>query len=134
MMSVVRTLAKVCAIIAGLFVVLIAVMIIVEETGMDRISRESERKLQPVIRFVDGFIKDNGRLPSHEEFHRAADPMAWMVVLRTKDHPYAARKGAKTELDYMAGIWRADWYHYYKSWDHKFINAADETVDMMNGH
>jgi hypothetical protein len=107
--------------------------IILEVTGMDRISRDSEHKLRPIIQYVEDFRKDTGRLPTDEEFHRTADSMAWMVVLRTKEDSYAARNGAKTSLDYMVGIWRADWYHYYKSWDHEFMSAADEMDDLWNG-
>jgi len=96
--------------------------------GDGRISADRERKLQPVIQFVDSFIKKNGRLPTDSEFHQAADQMAWMVVLRDKHYPYAASKGATNDLDYMAGIWRTDWYHHYKSWDKKFLNASDEQL------
>lgn len=101
---------------------------------MDRISRDREAKLKPIIQNMDDFIKFNGRLPTSVEFQNSINKMADMAVLRTKDHPYAARKGAKADLDYIVGIWRADWFHYYKSWDHKFLNASDETIDMMNGH
>jgi len=107
---------------------LLALLLGLSGCGNDRISADSERKLQPVIQFVDSFVKKNGRLPTDSEFHQAADHMAWMVVLRDKHNPYAASKGATNDLDYMAGIWRADWYHYYKSWDKKFLNASDEQL------
>lgn len=86
-----------------------------------------EKELEPVIGFVDHFIKGNGRLPSDEEFHQTADKLAWMVVLRDKSHGYAAGKGARGEMDYMVGIWTGEWYYYFQSWDRQFINASDES-------
>ena len=130
----IKLILRIVGIIVACITLLIGYEIVIEITGMDRISRDREAKMKPVIKYVEEFIKNNGRLPTYEEFHNTADKMAWMVVLRTKDHPYAARKGAKKDLDYMVGMWRADWYHYYKSWDHKFLNATDETLEMMNGH
>jgi hypothetical protein len=109
-----------------LFLALIACQIILEVTGMDRISLKSEASLRPIILYVDGFIQKHHRLPTQEEFHATADKLAWMVEFRDRTYRYAASHGAKNELDYMIGIWRADWFHYYKSWDQKFINAADE--------
>jgi hypothetical protein len=96
--------------------------------GKDRISSEHETALKPVIKFVDEFIAKNHRLPTDHEFHETADKMAWMVVLRDNSYPYAASHGATSKLDYMVGSWRADWYHYYKSWDKQFINASDENL------
>ena len=30
------------------------------------------------------------------------------------------------DLDYMVGIWRGERYHYYKSWDKRFLNVSEE--------
>ena len=49
-----------------------------------------------------------------------------MLILHDRTNKYAASKGAKSETDYMVGIWRADWFHYYKSWDQSFLNGSDE--------
>lgn len=49
-----------------------------------------------------------------------------MLVLLDRSNKYAASKGAKEVNDFMVGIWRADWYHYYKSWDKQFLNGYDE--------
>jgi hypothetical protein len=87
-----------------------------------------EAKLQPVIQYVDGFIKQNGRLPTDAEFHKDADKLAWMVVLRDRNNSYASQHGAKNELDYMVGVWSSEWYYYYKSWDKQFLNASDEKL------
>jgi hypothetical protein len=92
----------------------------------DRISVDREARLQPVIRYVEGFIKDHQRLPTQDEFRAGTASMDPMLVLRDRTHTYAASHGAKTENDYMVGIWRVDWYHYYKSWDRSFLNGSDE--------
>src|SRR4051794_5646332 len=97
--------------------------------GKDRNSREREAELRPVIQYVDAFIGTSHRLPTDQEFQEAARKHGWngtALVIRDKAYPYAASHGAKSNLDYMAGAWRADWYHYYKSWDKQFINASDE--------
>src|SRR5438105_2838279 len=92
----------------------------------DRISRDREARLQPVIRYTDAFIKEHHRLPTQDEFRADTAKMDSMLILKDRTDKYAARQGAKAELDYMVGTWRADWYHYYKSWDKKFLNGADE--------
>jgi hypothetical protein len=92
----------------------------------DRISTDREAKLQPVIRYMDAFIKEHQRLPTQDEFRVDTEKMAWMLVLKDRTDKYAASKGAKSETDYMVGCWRADWYHYYKSWDKSFLNGSDE--------
>jgi hypothetical protein len=97
-------------------------------SGPDRISQDREAKLKPVIAYVDGFIKDHSRLPTAEEFRAATASMAHILILRDRTDPYAASTGAKTDLDYMVGIWRADWFHYYKSWDRSFLNGSDEKL------
>lgn len=87
-----------------------------------------ESKLQPVIQYMEDFIKQNGRLPTDTEFHKDADKLAWMVVLRDRSNSYASLHGAKSELDYMVGIWSSEWFYYYKSWDRGFLNASDEKL------
>ncbi len=94
--------------------------------GNDRISRDREAKLQPVIRYMDTFIHEHHRLPTQDEFRADTAKMDSMLILRDRTDKYAASKGAKSELDYMVGIWRADWNHYYKSWDKSFLNGSDE--------
>jgi hypothetical protein len=97
-------------------------------SGPDRISQDREAKLKPVIAYVDGFIKDHNRVPTAEEFRAATASMDQILILRNRTDPYAASKGARTDLDYMVGIWRADWFHYYKSWDRSFLNGSDEKL------
>jgi hypothetical protein len=93
----------------------------------ERITKDREARLKPVIEYVTAFVKEKGRLPSSEEFRAAADKMESIpLVLYDRSFPYAASKGARTETDFMIGIWRADWFHYYKSWDHQFLNGSDE--------
>lgn len=92
----------------------------------DRISANREVRLQPVIRYMDDFIRDHHRLPTQDEFRAGTASMDTMLVLHDRSHAYTASHGAKTETDYMVGIWRADWYHYYKSWDGSFLNGSDE--------
>jgi hypothetical protein len=92
----------------------------------DRISADREARLQPVIRYMDAFIREHQRLPTQDEFRSGTVSMDTMLVLRDRAHPYAASQGARAEADYMVGIWRADWYHYYKSWDKSFLNGSDE--------
>jgi hypothetical protein len=92
----------------------------------NRISEDREARLQPVIKYVDGFIKEHHRLPTKDEFETNTAKIDPMLTFKDRSDKYAAKKGAKTELDYMVGIWRADWYHYYKSWDKTFLNGSDE--------
>jgi hypothetical protein len=94
--------------------------------GEDRISQEREARLQPVIRYMDAFIKKHHRLPTQDEFRADTHGMDTMLVLKDHTDKYAVSKGAKSETDYMVGCWRADWYHYYKSWDNSFLNGSDE--------
>lgn len=88
--------------------------------------RKHERRLQPAIAYVDGFLAEHGRLPNSDEFRAWSDQHGGMYTLRDHTHRYAASKGAKEPTDYMAGTWRADWYHYYKSWDRGYVNGGDE--------
>jgi hypothetical protein len=91
-----------------------------------RISRDREARLQPVISFMDNFLQEHHRLPTQNEFSTGTRSLGNMLVLRDRTNKYAASKGAKSETDYMVGIWRADWYHYYKSWDRSFLDGSDE--------
>jgi len=75
---------------------------------------------------MDAFIKQHHRLPTQAEFRTGTATIDQVAVLRDHNDKYAASKGAKTDTDYMIGVWRVDWYHYYKSWDKSFINASDE--------
>jgi hypothetical protein len=50
----------------------------------DRISVDREARLQPVIRYVDGFIKDHQRLPTQDEFRAGTASMDPMLVLRDR--------------------------------------------------
>jgi hypothetical protein len=88
--------------------------------------RKHERRLQPAIAFVEGFLAEHGRLPNAREFDAWSDRHGGMFTLRDHTHRYAASKGAKDPNDYMVGTWRADWYHYYKSWDKTYLNGGDE--------
>lgn len=97
-------------------------------SGPERISADREAHLRPVIVYMDAFIRDHKRLPTQEEFRAGTVSMDKMLVLHDRTHPYAASKGAKSETDYMVGVWRADWYHYYKSWDKSFLNGSDEKL------
>ena len=92
----------------------------------DRISRDREARLQPVIGYMDSFIKQHHRLPRQDEFRAGTAAMDSMLIFKDRTDKYAASKGAKSDLDYMVGTWRADWYHYYKSWDKSFLNGSDE--------
>jgi hypothetical protein len=92
----------------------------------DTIGREREARLQPVIRYMDTFIKEYHRLPTQDEFQAGTKGMDRILVLKDHTDKYAAGKGAKSEMDYMVGCWRADWFHYYKSWDKSFLNGSDE--------
>ena len=92
----------------------------------DRISRDREARLQPVIRYMDTFIKEHHRLPTEDEFRVGTKGMDTMLILRDHTDKYAASNGAKSETDYMVGCWRVDWHHYYKSWDKSFLNGSDE--------
>lgn len=94
--------------------------------GKDRISKDAEARLEPVIVYMDAFLKKHHRLPTKEEFESGTAKLHGMLILRDRSSPYAASKGAKAETDYMIGTWRADWYHYYKSWDRSFLNGYDE--------
>ncbi len=91
-----------------------------------RITRDREARLRPVIEYIDAYINKHRELPSEKEFRSATMGMEVSLVLRDRNHKYAASNGAKTDKDYMVGIWRADWYHYYKSWDRSFLNGSDE--------
>src|SRR2546423_12290497 len=98
-------------------------------TTLDRptiITRDREARLQPVIRYLDTFVKEHKRLPTEVEFRSATASLNEILILRDRTHKYTASKGAKTETDYMIGIWRADWFHYYKSWDRSFLNGSHE--------
>jgi hypothetical protein len=75
---------------------------------------------------MDSFLQEHNRLPTKKEFRAGTRSIDGMLVLRDRTDKYAASKGAKSETDYMVGIWRADWYHYYKSWDRSFLNGSDE--------
>ena len=92
----------------------------------DRISQDREARLGPVIAYMDAFISAHHRLPTQDEFQASTASMDPMLVLRDHTDAYAASHGCKAATDYMVGIWRADWYHYYKSWDHSFLNGSDE--------
>lgn len=86
--------------------------------------RSPLNKLTPLGHFCCVLAID--RLPTEGEFRAGTAAMDQMLILRDRTNKYAASKGAKTETDYMVGIWRTDWYHYYKSWDKSFLNASDE--------
>lgn len=92
----------------------------------DRITVDREARLQPVIQYMETFVQDHHRLPTRDEFQVGTAGMNSNLILKDRTDPYAARKGAKADTDYMVGIWRADWYHFYKSWDKSFLNGADE--------
>src|SRR5204862_312786 len=78
----------------------------------DRIGRDREARLQPVIQYMDAFVKEHHRLPTQDEFQVGTKVMDRMLILRDRTDKYAASKGAKSETDYMVGCWRADWFHY----------------------
>lgn len=90
--------------------------------------RKHERRLQPAIAFVEETLTEKGRLPTHEEFFQWNEQNRGMFTLRDCSSRYAKSKGAKGINDYMVGVWRADWYHYYKSWDKSYLNASDEPL------
>jgi len=95
----------------------------------DRISVDREARLQPAIRYVEAFTKDHQRLPTQNEFRSGTKGMGNEFVLKDHTDKYAASKGAKADTDYMVGVWRADWYHYYKSWDKSFLSGSDEFLN-----
>lgn len=89
--------------------------------------RKHEKRLKPAITFVEGTLKSQRRLPTQDEFRKWKETQPrGMYTLRDRTDEYAASKGATNVNDYMVGTWRADWYHYYKSWDGKYLNASDE--------
>lgn len=93
----------------------------------DQIAKNREARLQPVILYLDAFLKDhNQTLPTQDEFRAGTAAMNELLILRNRTHAYARMKGAKTTTDYMVGIGRENWYHYYKSWDRSFLNGCDE--------
>ena len=75
---------------------------------------------------MDTFIGDHHRLPTQEEFYAADHFAKARFVLLDCSSLYAARKGARAETDYMVGGWGSDWFYYYKSWDHSFLEGSDE--------
>ena len=112
---------------SGLLALMICCLLgLVVSPQPDHISPDREARLRPVIRYIDRFIEDHGRLPTQEQFQAKADEMDEMLVLKDRTDAYAAKQGATKETDYMVGIWRADWFHYYKSWDRSFLNGHDE--------
>lgn len=97
-------------------------------TSLENPDRKHERRLQPAIAFIETTLAEYRRLPTHDEFFRWNEQVHGMFVLRDRSSRYAASKGAKGVNDYMVGVWRADWYHYYKSWDKSYLNASDEPL------
>jgi len=88
---------------------------------------ERERRLKPAIAFVEKTIETKGRLPNRNEFTRWEESQSgWIYTLWDRTDEYAARKGATNANDYMVGVWRADWFHYYRSWDGRYLDASDE--------
>ena len=86
--------------------------------------------MKPAIAFLEKFKTENGRVAGQDELQRWADgngQQYWFVV-RDAAYPYSVTHGASEDNDYMVGIWRAEWFHYYKSWDRQFINADDENL------
>jgi hypothetical protein len=108
-----------------------ALIILIFFTACDgnskRISAEREAKLKPVIEYVESYLKEHQRLPAENDLYTKFGPG---IVIRDRSYKYAVKNGAKTDTDYMVGAWRADWYHYYKSWDKTFLNGSDE--DLFN--
>ena len=96
--------------------------------GRDHISQDREKRLRPVTAYMDTFIRVHHQLPTQNEFQADTATLNPMLVLRDHTDAYAARQGCKADTDYMVGIWRADWYHYYKSWDHSFLKGSDEPL------
>ncbi|MDB5339051.1 MAG: hypothetical protein JWN70_4670 [Planctomycetaceae bacterium] len=90
-------------------------------------SKRMEAQLQPAIRYVEAYLKEHRGLPTESDFIQANEGNAFFILRRHTDK-YAASKGAKSPNDYMIGVWRGEWFHYYKSWDHRFLNATDEIL------
>lgn len=91
---------------------------------------EGEAQLQPVIQYVETFIKEHGRLPTQREFHtKAEEEKWWMVELHQGESGFAQAEGAKKETDYIAGIWRGEWSLYYKSWDRSFFEGSVAAIE-----
>lgn len=88
-----------------------------------------ETELQPIIARVDTFINERHRLPDYQEFQGMSGDGNF--TLRNRMHKYARSKGATHECDYMVGVWRGEWLHYYKSWDHSFLNGSDEPYESL---
>ena len=85
-------------------------------------------RVAPAIAYIQSHIDEHGRLPTQRIFQQWADESgAHMLVIRDRQHKYAADHGAENDADYLVGTWMSDWYFYYKSWDQEYINASDET-------
>ena len=77
-------------------------------------------ELLPLAAHVDQFRAETGRLPAEEEFEawaRVAYPDKSVFYYVHK--PAFCRSWGAENRDFLVGIWRGEWVHYYCSWNGK---------------
>lgn len=72
----------------------------------------------PIVDYVVTFRKDKGRLPTEIEFRTWSD-----IAYENKLIDYHSKKPdfiddwGKEGHDFLVGVWRGEWIHYYSTWD-----------------